>query len=47
VNQRALVIREEKVVYDLDEEVLFTKPGAKGYDWDIDPSEWRKDKKRK
>lgn len=42
VKQPAMVIREEKVVYDLKERILLTKPGEKGYDWDVDPSGWKK-----
>lgn len=47
VNQRAVVIREEQVVYDLKERVLFTKPHKKGYNWEIDPSNWGKKGRKK
>ena len=40
VHQKGIVIREEKVVYDLKEKVLFTKPGKKGYNWEFEGSDW-------
>ena len=42
VTQKAVEMREEKIVYDLKEKVLFTRPGTKGYNWEIDPSGWKK-----
>jgi lipopolysaccharide export system protein LptA len=47
VNQPSLVIREEKIVYDLKEDRWYTKPGKKGYDWEVDPSGWKKEEKKR
>jgi lipopolysaccharide export system protein LptA len=38
---------EKKVVYDLKEKILFTKPGRKGYDWEFDPSGWKRKRSEK
>lgn len=35
-------LREKKVVYDLKNKVLITGPTEKGYDWELDPSGWKK-----
>jgi hypothetical protein len=45
VKQRAVTVKEERVVYDAREKVLFTRPGEKGYDWIVNPGNWKKDKK--
>ncbi len=47
VNQQNLIIREEKIVYDVKEDIWFTRPGKKGYDWEVDPSGWKKEDRKK
>lgn len=41
LTQPHVSIKESEIVYDLEKKVITTKPGEKGYKWEIDPSNWR------
>lgn len=42
LTQPQMTVKEDEIVYDIENKVIMTKPGEKGYRWEVDPSNWRK-----
>jgi lipopolysaccharide export system protein LptA len=42
LTQPQITIKENEIVYDIENKVIMTRPGEKGYRWEVDPSNWRK-----
>jgi lipopolysaccharide export system protein LptA len=42
LTQPQITIKESEIVYDIANKVIMTRPGEKGYKWEVDPSNWQK-----
>ncbi|MFH1421756.1 MAG: hypothetical protein ABIH42_03455 [Planctomycetota bacterium] len=40
--QPQITLKDNEVLYDMENKIIKTKPGENRYDWEVDPSDWRK-----